>query len=34
MLADWEIAEKKAGLRVETKKKEEDDAACFNYTRY
>jgi hypothetical protein len=26
----WEIAEKKAGLHVETKEKEEDDAACFD----
>jgi hypothetical protein len=30
MMVYWEIAEKKAGLRVETKEKEEDDAACFN----
>jgi hypothetical protein len=26
----WEIAEKKAGLRVKTKEKEEDNAACFD----
>jgi hypothetical protein len=30
MMVYWEIAEKKAGLRVETKEKEEDDAACFD----
>jgi hypothetical protein len=30
MMVSWEIAEKKAGLRVETKEKEEDDAACFD----
>jgi hypothetical protein len=30
MMVYWEIAEKKAGLRVATKEKEEDDAKCFN----
>ncbi len=30
MMVYWEVAEKKAGLRVETKEKEEDDAACFD----
>ena len=30
MMVYWEIAEKKAGLRVETKEKEEDNAACFD----
>jgi hypothetical protein len=29
MMVYWEIAEKKAGLRVDAKEKEEDDAACF-----
>jgi hypothetical protein len=29
MMVYWEIAEKKAGLHVETKEKEEDDADCF-----
>ena len=30
MMVYWEIAEKKACLRVETKEKEEDNAACFD----
>jgi hypothetical protein len=30
MMVYWEIVEKKAGLRVETKEKEEDNAACFD----
>jgi hypothetical protein len=29
MMVYWEIAEKKAGLRVNVKEKEQDDADCF-----
>jgi hypothetical protein len=29
MMVYWEIAEKKAGLRVDAKEKEQDDADCF-----